>query len=73
MDSKFLVHKIMESKFGYKSSKTTHSWLRTATGKCHVSDCTEQQCQKAIRRLKQVRIVRASTWKRLENDKRMSS
>jgi hypothetical protein len=68
MNSKHLLHKMMETRFGAKTNKHTHSWLRDVTGRCHVSDCTEQQLQKAIRRLKHVKVVRPSVWHRLEAD-----
>jgi hypothetical protein len=69
MDSKFLLHRMMEQRFGVKTNKRTHSWLRDVTGKCHVSECTEQQLQKAIRRLRHVKVVRSSVWHRLETDR----
>lgn len=70
---KHKLHGLMKARFGSESNAASHSWLRSVTGKCHVSECNEYQLKKAIRQLgskiRHSRMVRQKTWARIEQER----
>ena len=71
MSPKHRLHRLMLRYFGSVANETSHRWLRSITGKCHVSDCNDQEVREAVRILSaRVRLyprVRDSVWRKLEN------
>ena len=69
MSIKHNLHILMKKHFGDVANEKSHSWLRGLTGKCHVSDCSDSEVKRAVRKLaSKVRHwpkVRPGTWAKL--------
>lgn len=62
------LHKLMRQYWGYVNMNYSHTWLKTITGKNHVSELNQQQLMKAIKLIPRNRPPFPSTWEKLKDE-----